>query len=84
MVFAGNIPGETRSIPLAVYSALQVPGGENTAMILVGFSIILSLAALIFSNILQKYAQKGPSQKPQPGQCLDPEDQEGFGGAYES
>jgi molybdate transport system permease protein len=90
MVFAGNIPEETRSIPLAVYSALQVPGEENTAIVLVSFSIVLSLAALILSNLLQKAAKK-TANIPQiadsfpTGQCQDPEDgAKSFGGVYGS
>jgi molybdate transport system permease protein len=43
IVFAGNIQGETRTLPLAVYSYMQVPGGDASAMRLVLVSILLSL-----------------------------------------
>ncbi|MFP4114992.1 MAG: molybdate ABC transporter permease subunit [Spirochaetota bacterium] len=49
MVFAGNIQGRTRTIPLSVYSLLQVPGGERGAVLLVALSIGVSLVALVFS-----------------------------------
>lgn len=46
MTFAGNIEGVTRTLPLAIYSALQMPGGELAAARLAGFSLLLSLGAL--------------------------------------
>lgn len=46
IVFAGSIPGETRTIPLAVYSALQRPDGEAAAAWLAGVSVALSVLAL--------------------------------------
>lgn len=50
MIFAGNIQGKTRTIPLAVYSALQVPGREREAVLLVAFSALVSFAALFISS----------------------------------
>ena len=49
MTFAGNIAGETRTIPLAVYSQLQIPGGERHAALLVAVSVVISLAAMVAS-----------------------------------
>lgn len=52
IIFAGNIPGQTQTIPLAVFSALQVPGaeGEATSLRLVLVAIALSLGALVVSE----------------------------------
>lgn len=52
ITFVSNIPGETRTLPLAIYSALQVPGGEAMVTRLALFSVALSLAALILSEWL--------------------------------
>ncbi len=54
ITFAGNITGETRTIPLSVYSSLQVPGRENEASVLVIISIVISFTAMFFSSLLNK------------------------------
>lgn len=54
ITFAGNIPGETRTLPLAIYSLLQVPGGEASAYRLVVLSVLVSIAALLLSEYLQQ------------------------------
>lgn len=46
MTFAGNIEGVTQTLPLAIYSALQMPGGEAAAARLAGLSLVLSFGAL--------------------------------------
>lgn len=46
MTFAGNIEGVTQTLPLAIYSALQMPGGEAAAARLAGLSLLLSFGAL--------------------------------------
>ena len=59
MTFVGNIPDETRTIPIAIYSFLQQPDGEQMAMRLVTLSLILAFSALIANYfILQKYQSK--------------------------
>jgi molybdate transport system permease protein len=59
ITFVGNIPDETRTIPIAIYSFLQQPDGENMAMRLVALSLFLAFAALIANYfILQKYQRK--------------------------
>ena len=59
MTFVGNIPDETRTIPIAIYSFLQQPDGEQMAMRLVTLSLILAFSALIVNYfILQKYQSK--------------------------
>lgn len=50
ITFVSNIPGETRTLPLAIYTAIQTPGGEAAAARLAGLSIILALAGLILSE----------------------------------
>lgn len=50
ITFAGNIEGETRTIPLAVYSYLQVPGKEREASVLVLLSIGISFLSLFISS----------------------------------
>jgi molybdate transport system permease protein len=54
ITFVGNIAGETRTLPLAIYTATQVPGGDDPAARLVILSIILALAALVFSEWLTR------------------------------
>lgn len=53
MVFAGNIEGETRTLPLSIYTALQRPD-DGGAWILVGLSLIVSLSAFMLSEHLAR------------------------------
>lgn len=55
--FVSNIPGETSTLPLAIYSALQQPGGEETVTRLAIISIMLSLGALIVSELIIRRAR---------------------------
>jgi molybdate transport system permease protein len=52
ITFAANIPGQTQTLPLAIYSALQVPGGEAQAARLAVFAIMLALVGLVVSERL--------------------------------
>ncbi len=52
ITFAANIPGQTQTLPLAIYSALQAPGGEARAVQLSLVSITLALAGLLLSEWL--------------------------------
>ena len=52
ITFVSNIPGETRTIPSAIYAFLQVPGGEGSAMALVIVSVVVAMGALVLSEIL--------------------------------
>jgi len=54
ITFVSNIPGETRTLPLAIYAALQLPGGDAMVARLAGISIALSLLALILSESLAR------------------------------
>ena len=50
ITFVANIPGETRTLPLAIYSLIQVPGGEAAALRLVLISVGVSIGALLISE----------------------------------
>jgi molybdate transport system permease protein len=52
--FVSNIPGETRTLPLAIYTALQMPGGESAVLRLAMISVALSLAALVSCELLAR------------------------------
>lgn len=52
ITFVSNVPGETQTLPLAIYAALQRPGGEAMVWKLAAISIALSLVALIVSELL--------------------------------
>ncbi|MEG3178365.1 molybdate ABC transporter permease subunit [Sphingomonas sp. RB3P16] len=54
ITFVSNVPGQTRTLPLAIYGALQQPGGDAMAWRLAGISIALSLAALVASELLAR------------------------------
>jgi molybdate transport system permease protein len=54
ITFVSNIPGETRTLPLALYSLIQTPGGEAGALRLAVLSILLSLAALATSEFIAR------------------------------
>jgi molybdate transport system permease protein len=54
ITFVSNIPGETRTLPIALYTLTQVPGGDEAAWRLAILSVILALAALIGSEILTR------------------------------
>ena len=59
ITFVGNIPDETRTIPIAIYSLLQQPDGEQMALRLMLLSLGLAFAALLANYwIMQKYQQK--------------------------
>jgi molybdate transport system permease protein len=54
ITFAANIPGQTQTLPLAIYTALQVPGGEATAAKLSLVSLALALVGLLLSEWIGK------------------------------
>jgi molybdate transport system permease protein len=59
ITFVSNIPGETRTLPIAIYAALQVPGADAVVTRLAVISVILSLGALILSEMLSRRAGGG-------------------------
>lgn len=59
ITFVSNIPDETRTLPLAIYTALQLPGGDTAVWRLAAVSVALSLAALVASEALSRSAGQG-------------------------
>ena len=58
ITFVSNIPGETQTIAAAIYTFTQVPGGDAGAMRLAVISIIVSMTALMLSEILAAAAAR--------------------------
>jgi molybdate transport system permease protein len=58
ITFAANVPGETQTLPLAIYSAVQRPDGEATAARLAALSIGLALAGLMLSEYLARRVKR--------------------------
>ena len=54
ITFVSNIPGETRTLPLAIFGQLQVPGTEDAVIRLVVISIAVAFAALVASEVLSR------------------------------
>jgi molybdate transport system permease protein len=54
ITFVSNIPGETQTLPLAIYSALQSPDGDAAALRLAGVSILLACIALAVSEAINR------------------------------
>lgn len=58
ITFAGNIFGETRTIPLALFSAMQTPGKESEAFRLMLLSIVISFIAMLVSELFNRRYKK--------------------------
>ncbi|MFK7761739.1 MAG: molybdate ABC transporter permease subunit [Roseobacter sp.] len=54
ITFVSNIPGQTQTLPSAIYAFLQVPGAENSALRLVVISIVIAMGALLISESLSR------------------------------
>jgi molybdate transport system permease protein len=54
ITFVSNIPGATRTLPLALYSLTQVPGGDQEAWRLTAISVALAMAALVASELVAR------------------------------
>ncbi|KPF79863.1 molybdate ABC transporter permease subunit [Novosphingobium sp. AAP93] len=59
ITFVSNIPEETRTLPLAIYAALQLPGGDSAVWRLALMAVALSLAALVASEALSRASGSG-------------------------
>lgn len=59
ITFVSNIPGETRTIPIAIYGALQIPGNDAEVTKLAIIAVLLSLGALLVSEILARRSGLG-------------------------
>ncbi len=58
ITFVSNIPGETRTIPLAMYTLIETPGAESAAARLCILAILLSLASLLIADALAGWGRK--------------------------
>lgn len=58
VTFVGNVAGETRTLPLAIYTYTQIPGGDGPALRLVALSVLLALAALWASELGARRVEK--------------------------
>ena len=58
IAFAGNLAGETRTLPLAVYTAMQLPGGDTAALRLALIAVALSVLALLGSEWLARRVRR--------------------------
>lgn len=58
ITFVSSIPGETQTLPSAIYAFLQVPGGESAAMRLAIVSVAISMGALLISEIVARRVAK--------------------------
>ena len=58
ITFVSNIPGQTQTVPSAIYAFLQAPGGEPAALRLVVVSVVVAMGALLASEWLARRAAK--------------------------
>jgi molybdate transport system permease protein len=58
ITFVSNVPGQTQTLPLAIYAALQQPDGEALVTRLAAISVVLSLGALVLSESIVRRAGK--------------------------
>jgi molybdate transport system permease protein len=58
ITFVGNIPGVTQTVPLAIYTDTQVPGGDLPALRLTLIAVIVAFAALLASEMLARHVAR--------------------------
>lgn len=58
ITFVSNVPGQTRTLPLAIYTLLQTPEGETAAAWLAGVSLALAIVALAASELAARAVRK--------------------------
>lgn len=58
ITFVSNIPGQTQTLPSAIYAFLQVPGGEAAAARLVAIAIVIAMSALFLSEWLSRFVAR--------------------------
>jgi molybdate transport system permease protein len=58
ITFVSNIPGETQTLPSAIYTFTQVPGGDVGALRLTLVSVAISMLALLASEVMARYANR--------------------------
>ena len=57
--FVSNIPGETQTLALAIYSLIQTPNGDAAANRLIWLSIALAIAALLLADVVSRRLRRG-------------------------
>lgn len=62
ITFVSNVPGETRTLPLAIYSAIQTPDGEAAAARLAALAIALALGGLVLSEVAARRLKRWTRQ----------------------
>lgn len=55
ITFVGAIPGETLTLPSAIYGAAQSPGGESRALALCGIAAVIAVVAVLFSGRVSEH-----------------------------
>lgn len=58
ITFAANVPGETQTLALAIYGALQLPDGESIALRLALISVLIAVSALLAAEWLGRYSRR--------------------------
>ena len=58
ITFVSNIPGETQTLPSAIYTFTQVPGGDEGALRLTLVSVAISMLALLVSEVMARFANR--------------------------
>jgi molybdate transport system permease protein len=58
ITFVSNIPGETQTLPSAIYTFTQVPGGDAGALRLTFVSVVIAMLALLASELMARYANR--------------------------
>lgn len=58
ITFVSNIAGETRTLPIALYTLVQSPGGEDAALRIVALSVALALVAMLASEVIARRVAK--------------------------
>jgi molybdate transport system permease protein len=58
ITFAANVPGQTQTLPLAIYAALQSPGGDAAALRLAGLSLTIAVAALVAAEVVARRSRR--------------------------
>ncbi|MGI4947608.1 MAG: ABC transporter permease subunit, partial [Janthinobacterium lividum] len=59
ITFVSDVPGQTETLPLAIYAALQQPGGDHIVWRLAAISVAISLVALVASEALARRVGRG-------------------------
>lgn len=57
ITFVSNIPGQTQTLPSAIYALLETPGGEGPALRLVMISVVIAMGAVLVSEVLARRAK---------------------------